>query len=332
MAKKRSAKPKKEDTPAPESDPTASSVRDKYSQRIAEVEGDLKELTAQLEKMRQSRVFPFFMFSSDAYIDSETVSTVYDRLDDRFGECEKLDVLVESSGGQIDPAFHLARLFARYAIENLTFIVPRWAKSAATLLICGGDAVLMGPTSELGPVDPQIFDPSREETYSPLDIQSGLDLIDYQYKRGNARLADILANKLQTPLTLGKAKKSLQIGEQYIEKLVSERMYAEDTDKPKAIATSLVRDYSHHGYCIDVEEARRIGLNIEEPDSEEWNTIWQIRKKARKLDELRYLQEIEEFKQKAPPFPEELRQKLKPIGLGGGRNRSGQSTGPSRWS
>lgn len=44
---------------------------------------------------------------------------------------------------------------AQARCRRLTVIVPDQAKSAATLLALGAHQILMGPTSDLGPVDPQ---------------------------------------------------------------------------------------------------------------------------------------------------------------------------------
>ena len=40
-----------------------------------------------------------------------------------------------------------------FAEEKLTVIVPRFAKSAATLMACAGDEIGMGPASEHGSAD-----------------------------------------------------------------------------------------------------------------------------------------------------------------------------------
>jgi len=47
-------------------------------------------------------------------------------------------------------------LFREFGSEELNFIIPHWAKSAATLLVCSGDKIFMSPVAELGPLDPQI--------------------------------------------------------------------------------------------------------------------------------------------------------------------------------
>jgi len=44
-----------------------------------------------------------------------------------------------------------------YSGSDFEAIVPARAKSAATMVCLGSDRILMSPTSELGPVDPQVY-------------------------------------------------------------------------------------------------------------------------------------------------------------------------------
>ena len=48
---------------------------------------------------------------------------------------------------------------AQSRCRKLTVIVPDQAESAGTLFVLGADEVLMGPTSDLGPVGPQFLLP-----------------------------------------------------------------------------------------------------------------------------------------------------------------------------
>src|SRR5215469_115603 len=77
---------------------------------------------------------------------------------------QDLHLLLWSPGGDGEVAVRLVRS-AQARCRALTVIVPDIAKSAATLLILGADRILMGPTSDLGPVDPQ-FQVSEFEVVS----------------------------------------------------------------------------------------------------------------------------------------------------------------------
>ena len=95
---------------------------------------------------------------------------------------ENLDVIIDSGGGDADAAYHIAKLFHKNFKGEITYIIPRFAKSAATLLVCGGDKIIMGPTSELGPLDPQILQ-KNNQPISAKSVQSTLNLIKHRFSR-----------------------------------------------------------------------------------------------------------------------------------------------------
>ncbi|MBU2578489.1 hypothetical protein KKA69_06755 [Patescibacteria group bacterium] len=68
---------------------------------------------------------------------------------------DNLDVLLHSPGGSPEAAESIVSLL-RSRFTSLRFIVPHIAKSAATMICCAGDEILMDERSELGPIDPQM--------------------------------------------------------------------------------------------------------------------------------------------------------------------------------
>lgn len=146
---------------------------------IAEVDDAIHGLVDDFAKTCTdgTKCYPFLFI--DEEITTETVDRVFDDLRQSFGanlESGRLAVIVASPGGDINAAYNLALLFRQYGNQELTFVVPRWAKSAATLIVCGGDRVMMTQVAELGPIDPQITDHNplelRVERFSPLHIES----------------------------------------------------------------------------------------------------------------------------------------------------------------
>ena len=72
-----------------------------------------------------------------------------------------MDLLLHTTGGSIDAAEKLMGMMRRHVGEaELRIIVPDFAKSAGTVMVLGADRVVMGDTSEFGPIDPQapLFD------------------------------------------------------------------------------------------------------------------------------------------------------------------------------
>jgi hypothetical protein len=253
------------------------------------------------------------------------VDDVYDDLRAAYGGCKQITVLVDSGGGDIDAAYNLAQLFRRYGSEQLTFIVPRWAKSAATLLVCAGDFIEMTPVAELGPLDPQITQMNpmeqRFESFSPLHIESTLSLIREEYKNGSEALANGLLQRLQFPLTLGSFKKSLDLGKQYLIRLLSTRMLAANPQNADDVAKQITEGYADHGCCISLNEAQNIGLVVREVPDAQIEHVWKIHKLTRKKQEMEREQRQKEMMKRLKEIPPELLDKLPP-GL------MGDSAGP----
>ena len=245
---------------------------------VTSLSADIEAQVTALEQVRNRPCYPLLL--NDQSIGRLLVDEVFTELRSRQPNTEQLDVLVSSGGGDIDAAYNLALLFRRFAKKELTFIIPRWAKSAATLLICGGDEILMTPVAELGPLDPQITEMNpleqRVERFSPLHIESTLELIRDEFTKGNDSLADGLMQRLQFPLTLGSFKKSLDVGSDYVEKLLGSRMLKGIDELPAQIGKVLTTGYADHSWCITLEEASELGLKASELDEESLEIVWKI--------------------------------------------------------
>ena len=74
-----------------------------------------------------------------------------------IGKVWNLDLIVVGPGGDGTAAETLLDLCRRYCTRRLRVVVPLYAKSAATLLALGADQIVMGESSELGPIDAQVY-------------------------------------------------------------------------------------------------------------------------------------------------------------------------------
>lgn len=289
------------------SKPTPSRTR-----TIASIEQEIHRECESLAEIRKTECFPLLI--RDVDIRGSLVDEVYDQLMSGKQEPGNLDVIVDSGGGDIDAAYNLALLFRRYGRNRLTFIVPRWAKSAATLLICAGDEILMTPVAELGPLDPQItaMNPhaQRMERFSPLHIESTLQLIRDEFKNGNAKLAEGLMQRLQFPLTLGSFKKSLDVGREYVVKLLSSRMLRDNTKNAENIGKILTTGYADHSWCIKVEEAQNLGLKAQEIKEDALEIVWKIHKLNKEMLEIIRQEEQTRMEERMKGFPVQLATEL----------------------
>lgn len=98
-----------------------------------------------------SFTWPVVIQDSDADMVEEMLRTTLLSKDD------KLVLILNSPGGDplaAERIVHICRSYSRDG--NYTVIVPKMAKSAATMISLGASEIWMSTTSELGPIDPQI--------------------------------------------------------------------------------------------------------------------------------------------------------------------------------
>ena len=122
--------------------------------------GTRKHLYTALEKeLGNKHVIAFFtsfywpVTISDA--DPDMIEEALGRLPD---DGRELVLMINSPGGEGIAAERIVNVCRSYGTGNrFSVIVPRKAKSAATLVCFGAHKIGMSKTSELGPVDPQIL-------------------------------------------------------------------------------------------------------------------------------------------------------------------------------
>jgi hypothetical protein len=68
----------------------------------------------------------------------------------------KLDILIHSPGGFAEATETIVEEIRR-KFGHVRFIVPSYAKSAATMMVMSGDEILIDEDGELGPIDPQML-------------------------------------------------------------------------------------------------------------------------------------------------------------------------------
>lgn len=247
---------------------------------IQQVQQTNSALLGKIRKQRGNSILPLFVNP----INRLTVDNVYNIINSQDFEQKRIqsqhpdniDVIIDSGGGDADAAYHIAKLIHRKFKGEITYIIPRYAKSAATLLICGGNKIIMGPTSELGPLDPQIQQ-DNGEYISAKSVQATLDLIK-KYIESDLKLASLIASRIN-PLVLGEYESTLNIAKEYQTELLFLRMFDKTPDNEllvKSIVDKFAEGYTHHGRIIDYEEAHLSKLKIEIWDDTQWNLVWNL--------------------------------------------------------
>jgi hypothetical protein len=97
------------------------------------------------------------LLEPDESIDTTDLDHVFSALSAQNADRSKdVMLLLLSRGGSIEPAYQISKLCKSFAAKRFVAVVPRHAKSAATLIALGADEIHMGPLGQLGPIDPQL--------------------------------------------------------------------------------------------------------------------------------------------------------------------------------
>jgi hypothetical protein len=180
--------------------------------------------------------------------------------------------LIHSGGGRIEPAYLISKCCKSFSGQGFVVSVPRFAKSAATLIALGADEIHMGVVSGLGPIDPQVGN------YPALGLGSAINYIAAlckQYPDAKEMLAQYLSASLNMH-DLGYLERVSESAAQYAERLLSGKEFPEGQTASK-IARRFVYGYKDHGFVIDRDEAVTIlGNKIVKFDTPEYQLGSQI--------------------------------------------------------
>jgi len=234
------------------------------------------DLIERLEQLRDSKVLVYFSYTP---LDDTMIAPLYKQLKE-MGHTNKIDLFLHSYGGAVDTPYKLVTLIREFC-EEFAVIVPFVAKSAASMLVLGADEVVMGPISELGPIDPLVAHPVYKEILVP--VQAVWHCLDYLQRfiinSSEPEVASFmvtpLLNKLD-PWLIGDYEKTIKASRQYAETLLLNNMLKGDPERVLNVTHALTEGYFSHGYPIGRREAKQLGLKVTEAHGELWDVIWNL--------------------------------------------------------
>lgn len=175
-----------------------------------------------------------------------------------------IDVIIHSPGGFAEAAEMLAHiLHAEFA--HIRFVVPHSAKSAATMLCLSGHEILMYPSSELGPTDPQISGPISGPAQSIIDGFNDIKKSIEREKKMNGAFIPLL-NKMDVA-TIKRCQNAIAYGKKLVKEWLREYMFK---GQPRAAmkAAAVAKFFSSHnlhlthGKPIKLDDLQKRGLNV----------------------------------------------------------------------
>lgn len=162
---------------------------------------------------------------------------------------DDLDLILHSPGGSSEVAEQIVG-YLRQKFDTLRVIVPQSAMSAATLICCAADKVIMGHHSSLGPTDPQMLLPTKTgRRWVPAQtILDQFNEIDKKAQKGEeiSHYTPILGQ--YDPGLKEQAQNAVNLSEQLTEEWARDYMFENDpnADAKAETLSNYLSDHSKH--------------------------------------------------------------------------------------
>jgi len=210
-----------------------------------------------------------------------------------IGDADVLCLIIHSPGGDGTCVEKFVAL-CRAQCSKFHVAIPYRAKSAATLIALGADDIIMGHSSELGPIDAQVAAVAGGITRY-LSAQSFIDArssLLQQYAQAKAKNEDVqpilqMLATLDLPF-IEECQRMMDFGRDVAKKLLLGHMFKKRREADKMVANvveklSSVKMHKVHGRMIDGGTARvELGLKVSRlaKDDALWQAIWEYYTRA----------------------------------------------------
>jgi len=181
-----------------------------------------------------------------------------------------LDLIIHSPGGSAEATEALVK-YLRSEFEHIRAIIPYGAMSAATMLACSADIIIMGKHSFIGPIDPQVIVHTRFGIRT-IPAQAIIE----QFERAKKECRDDPKNlgvwlpivEQYGPALIVESEHAIELSKTLVLEWLTKYMYSKEQNSKniaKKVASKLADHslFKSHGRHIDREQAKEIGLKIE---------------------------------------------------------------------
>ncbi|HET8773302.1 MAG TPA: hypothetical protein VFP80_05905 [Thermoanaerobaculia bacterium] len=123
---------------------------------------DLRKLVyREIEALRKRPLFIYAARFTDTQtgpisIDLGDVDGFTDLVNAASTDSHAVDVLIHSPGGSPEATERIVAILRNRFPQDVQFLIPHSAYSAATMLALSGNEIIMHPSATLGPIDPQV--------------------------------------------------------------------------------------------------------------------------------------------------------------------------------
>lgn len=180
----------------------------------------------------------------------------------------KLNLIIHSPGGSIEAAAAIVS-YLRTKFDDIHAIIPNYAMSAATMIACSSNQIIMGKHSFLGPIDPQFT------FQTPLGIRSipAQAVID-QFELAKAECEDPKKLAAWAPILsqygpdlLIESRNALDLSKKLVSEWLEKYMFS-GRENAKSLADDITtkladhNEFKSHGYHISRDQAGENGMRL----------------------------------------------------------------------
>jgi len=181
-----------------------------------------------------------------------------------------LDLIIHNPGGSAEATEALVK-YLRSKFRHIRAIIPYGAMSAATMLACAADVIVMGQHSFIGPIDPQVI------VHTRLGIRTiPAQAIIEQFKKAKEECKDDPKNlgvwlpivEQYGPALIVECEHAIDLSKELVLDWLTEYMFSKEPNgenMAKKVADTLADHslFKSHRRHIDREQAKEIGLKVE---------------------------------------------------------------------
>jgi len=243
-----------------EKKPPFDMVRRKYLKKLSEYTGRNTILYA--TKWTQPGDIPSEMIS----ITDEDIQGFMEVISGVSGDT--LDIIIHSPGGSAEATEALVK-YLRSQFTHIRAIIPYGAMSAATMLACAANEIIMGKHSFIGPIDPQVI------VYTRLGRRAiPAQAITEQFERAKEECKNDPKNlgvwlpiiEQYGPALIVECENAIDLSKNLVLEWLTQYMFKKENGEEiaKKVAETLANHslFKSHGRHIDREQAKEIGLKI----------------------------------------------------------------------
>jgi hypothetical protein len=191
---------------------------------------------------------------------------------------KELDLVLHSPGGSPEAAAAIVA-YLRSKFDDIRVIIPHAAMSAATMIACASNKIVMGKHSFIGPIDPQfiIQTPLGVMAVPAQAILDQFEMAKEQCKDPQKLGAWLPILSQYGPALLVQSQNAIALSRKYVSQWLAQYMFSDRynlegaRESAETIADRLSNHtlFRSHGHHISRAEAREIGLCVDDLEDDQ---------------------------------------------------------------